>query len=565
MKVVIVGGVAGGATAAARIRRLDEQAQIVVFERSGYVSYANCGLPYYIGDVITEAGELTLQTPESFYTRFRVDMRVRHEVIGIHPEKKTVSVRNLETGEVFEEGYDKLLLSPGAKPIRPRMPGIDKEKIFTLRTVEDTMKIKEFVRENRPRSAVLVGGGFIGLELAENLHALGLEVTVVQQLRQLMPVFDADMAAFLHAELRKQGVKLALGQTVTGFEERDGGLEVLLQDAPPLQADMVVMAIGVSPESALAKEAGLKLGLRGSIVVNDRMETSIPDIYAVGDAVQVRHLVTDQDALISLAGPANKQGRIAADNICGGDSRYRGSQGSSVIKVFDLTAAVTGLSEAAAISAGLQADKVILSPMSHAGYYPGGSVMTMKVVFEKETYRILGAQIIGYEGVDKRIDVLATAIRAGMKATQLQELELAYAPPYSSAKDPVNMAGFLIDNIAKGVVRQWHLEDEETLPRDGSVTLLDTRTVWEYSRGHIDGFQNIPVDELRQRLSELDPAKPVYVICQSGLRSYIATRILEGSGFTAYNFSGGFRFYDTVKNDRALIASATPCGMDRAT
>ena len=563
MKVVIVGGVAGGATAAARIRRLDEQAEIVVFERSGYISYANCGLPYYIGDVITDKAALTLQTPESFDARFRVDMRVRHEVTAIHPLRKTVSVTNLATGEQFEEPYDKLILSPGAKPTQPRLPGVGLKRLFTLRTVEDTFRIKDYINMNHPRSAVLAGGGFIGLELAENLRELGLDVTIVQRPKQLMNPFDADMAAFIHAEMRRGGVKLALGYTVEGFAERDGGVDVLLKDAEPLHADMVVLAIGVTPDTDLAKAAGLELGIKGSIVVNDRMETSVPDIYAVGDAVQVRHAVTGQDALISLAGPANKQGRIAADNICGGDSRYRGSQGSSVIKVFDMTAAVTGINESNAKKAGLDVDTVILSPMSHAGYYPGGKLMTMKVVFEKGTYRLLGAQIVGYEGVDKRIDVLATAIHAGLRATELKELDLAYAPPYSSAKDPVNMAGFIIENLENGIVKQWHLADEPTLPRDGSVTLLDARTPAEYAAGHIPGFRNIPVDELRQRLDEVERGKPVYVVCQSGLRSYIASRILTGHGYEAYNFAGGFRFYDAVTNDRRLVESATACGMDQ--
>ena len=562
MKVVIVGGVAGGATAAARIRRLDEQAEIVVFERSGYISYANCGLPYYIGDVITDPEELTLQTPESFFSRFRVDMKVRHEVTAIHPERKTVSVKNLETDEVFEESYDKLILSPGAKPTQPRLPGVGIDKLFTLRTVEDTFRIKEYINQNHPKSAVLAGGGFIGLELAENLRELGMDVTIVQRPKQLMNPFDADMASMIHSEMRKHGVKLALGYTVEGFEERNGGVDVLLKDNAPLHADMVVLAIGVTPDTALAREAGLVLGIKGSIVVNDRMETSVPDIYAAGDAVQVKHYVTGEDALISLAGPANKQGRIIADNICGGDSRYLGSQGSSVIKVFDMTAATTGINETNARKAGLDVDTVILSPMSHAGYYPGGKVMTMKVVFEKGTYRLLGAQIVGYDGVDKRIDVLATAIHAGLKATQLKDLDLAYAPPYSSAKDPVNMAGFMIDNISKGL-KQWHLHDADKLPRDGSVILLDTRTAWEYSSGHIEGFVNIPVDELRERLDEIEPGKPVYVICQSGLRSYIATRILEGYGYEAYNFAGGFRFYDAVVNDRALVESSFACGMDK--
>ena len=563
MKVVIIGGVAGGATAAARIRRLDEQAEIIVFERSGYISYANCGLPYFIGDVITDPDDLTLQTPESFWKRFRISMKVHHEVNAIHPERKTVSVHNLKTGEVFQEPYDKLLLSPGAKPTKPKLPGMGIGKLFTLRTVEDTFRIKEYIDKNHPKSVVLAGGGFIGLELAENLRELGMDVTIVQRPKQLMNPFDGDMAAFIHNEVRKAGIHLSLGQTVEGFQERNGGVDVLLRDSAPLHADMVILAIGVTPESKLAKDADLTLGIKGSILVNDRMETSVPDIFAVGDAVQVKHSVTGEDALISLAGPANKQGRIAADNICGGDSRYPGSQGSSIIKVFNLTAAVTGINETNARKAGLDVESVVLSPMSHAGYYPGGKVMTMKVVFEKDTYRLLGAQIVGFDGVDKRIDVLATAIHTGMKATELKELDLAYAPPYSSAKDPVNMAGFMIDNIASGVLKQWHLADLNDLLQKDSVSLLDTRTVGEFSRGHIPGFRNIPVDDLRDRIAELDPEKPVYVICQSGLRSYIACRILAGFGFDAYNFSGGYRFYEAVTHELALIQQALDCGMDK--
>lgn len=562
MKIVIVGGVAGGATAAARLRRLDEQAEIVVFERSGFISYANCGLPYYIGDVITDSDQLTLQTPESFHSRFRVSMKVHHEVTALHPEKHMVSVKNLETGEEFQETYDKLILSPGAKPTQPKLPGTNIDKLFTLRTVEDTLHIKDYIQKNHPKSAILAGGGFIGLELAENLRELGMEVTIVQRPKQLMNPFDSDMAAFIHNEMRKHGVKLALGHTVEGFRETQDGVQVLLKDEAPLQADMVVLAIGVTPDTKLAKEAGLELGIKGSILVNEHMQTSVPDIYAVGDAVQVKHYVTGQAALISLAGPANKQGRIVADHICGKNSSYPGSQGSSVIKVFDMTAAVTGVNETNAKKAGLNVDKVVLSPMSHAGCYPGGKVMTMKVVFEKETYRILGAQIVGYEGVDKRIDVLATAIHADMKAQDLAELDLAYAPPYSSAKDPVNLAGFMIENISDGTLKQFHIEDVKNLPHDGSVTLLDTRTPGEYQRGHVDGFVNIPVDNLRERLEEIPKEKPVYVMCQSGLRSYIATRILEGNGYTSYNFSGGFRFYDAVMNDRCLIETATACGMD---
>lgn len=562
MKVVIIGGVAGGATAAARIRRLDEQAEIVVFERSGFISYANCGLPYYIGGAIEDENDLTLQTPESFWKRFRVRMHVHHEVTGIFPENKTVTVKNLKSGAVFTESYDKLLLSPGAKPVKPGLDGIESDRIFTLRTVEDTLKIKKYVTVCQPGSAVVVGGGFIGIEMAENLRELGMDVTLVEAAEQLMAPFDRDMASFIHAELRKNGINLMLGKTVDGFADTDNGIDVRLKDFGTLHTDMVIMAIGVAPETALARAAGLELGIKDSIVVNDKMETSVPDIYAVGDAVQIKNFVTGTDALISLAGPANKQGRIAADNICGGNSRYTGGQGSSVIKIFDMTAAVTGINEKTARSLGIDADKVILSPMSHAGYYPGGKVMTMKVLFEKESYRILGAQIVGFDGVDKRIDVLATAIRAGMKAYELIDLDLAYAPPYSSAKDPVNMAGYIVENLKNGIVKQWYYEDAETLPHDGSVTLLDTRTPMEYSRGHVEGFINIPVDELRERIGEMDKTKPVYVICQSGLRSYIASRILTGNGFDAYNFAGGFRFYDAVRNDKELNKTSTPCGMD---
>ena len=546
MKVVIVGGVAGGATAAARIRRLDENAEILVFERSGYVSYANCGLPYYIGGVIQDPEELTLQTPESFFARFRVDMRVRHEVTALHPERKTVSVRKLDTGEVFEESYDKLLLSPGARPTQPRLPGVGMDNIFTLRTVEDTFRIHSYIQTARPKSVVLAGGGFIGLELAENLRNLGMEVTIVQRPKQLMNPYDPEMAALIHGEVRRHGVRLALGYTVEGFEEKDGGVDVLRKDAAPLHADMVVLAIGVTPDSHLAQEAGLELGMKGSILVNDRMETSVPDIYAVGDAVQVKHFVSGQDALIALAGPANKQGRIAADNICGISSVYGGSQGSSVIKVFSRTAANTGLNEKTARAASIAYDKVILSPANHATYYPGAELMTIKVLFERGTLRLLGAQIVGGAGVDKRIDVLATAIRAGMRADMLKDLDLAYAPPYSSAKDPVNMAGYMIENIAAGRVKQFFFEDIPALRAAADAVLLDTRTPYEYARGHAEGFVNIPLDALRDRMGELPRGKRVYVMCQSGLRSYLACRILVQNGVDCYNFAGGFRYYAAV-------------------
>ena len=563
MKVIIVGGVAGGASCAARLRRLDEKAEIVVFERSGYISYANCGLPYYIGGAITDPEELTLQTPQSFNARFNVAMKVNHEVTAIDPVKKTVTVKNLLSGEIFEENYDKLVLSPGAKPTRPALSGVELDRVFTLRTVEDTFRIKKFIEEKSPKSAVLAGGGFISLELAENLMELGMDVTIVQRPRQLMNPLDWDMAAFVHAKARKQGMNLKLGYTVEGFEARGDRVDVLIKDNAPLTADMVVLAIGVSPDTRIAADAGIQLGIKGSILVNDRMETSAPDIYAVGDAVQVKNFVSGEPAHIPLAGPANKQGRIAADNIAGGDSRYKGSQGSSVVKLFDMTIASTGLNETNAKKSGIDCDKIVLAPANHAGYYPGGKIMTMKLVYDKNSYKLLGAQIVGHEGVDKRIDVLATAIRAGMTVPELAELELAYAPPYSSAKDPVNLAGFMVENIKNGYMKQFHWHDIDTLPRDGSVTLLDTRTVGEYSRGHIPGFIIIPLHELRNRIGELPEGKPVYINCQSGLRSYVACRMVSQYGFDCYNFSGGYRLYESVALEKCAADEAYPCGIEK--
>jgi CoA-disulfide reductase len=563
MRVIIIGGVAGGATAAARIRRLDEKAEIIIFEKSGYISYANCGLPYYIGGVIEDKEELTLQTPESFWERFNIDVRVQNEALEINPENKTVTVKNIKTGEVYTESYDKLLISTGAKPTRPQMQGIDLDNVFTLRTVEDTYNIKDFVDECKPKSAVVVGGGFIGLEVAENLNEMGVDVTILQRPDHLLNTLDYDMATLVHSRFRKNGVKLKFGVSVQGFEKAERGVDVLIKGEEPINADMVLLAIGVTPDSTLAKNAGLDLGIKDSIVVNDRMETSARNIYAVGDAVQVKHSITGDNAVISLAGPANKQGRIAADNICGGDSRYKGSMGSSVIKIFDMTVASTGLTEKLAKASEIDYDKIVLSPMSHAGYYPGGKVMTMKVVFEKSTQRIIGAQIVGFDGVDKRIDVLATAMNFGATASDLKDLDLAYAPPYSSAKDPVNMAGFVIENIGAGKMKQFHWDDISRLQNVNGITLLDTRTSFEYSRGHIDGFINIPVDELRSRMDEIDKSKPLYVMCQSGLRSYISCRILAQNGFDCYNFSGGYRFYESVIKEKLISEKSYPCGMDK--
>lgn len=562
MKIIIIGGVAGGATAAARIRRLDENAEIIIFERSGYISYANCGLPYYIGGVIEDKEDLTLQTPEGFYRRFRITAKVCHEVTDIDAKIKTVSVTDLKTGARFTESYDKLILSPGAKPLLPDFY-TENERTFTLRTVEDTLKIRAFIERNQPKTAVVIGGGFIGLEMAENLTERGIETTVVQRDSHLLPTVDSDMASFIHASFRSRGVRLLLNSSTE--EMSPTGDEVLLRlaDGRQISADMVLLAVGVAPENTLAKRAGLELGLKGAIKVNGKMETSVPDIYAVGDAVQVKQIVTEQDAVISLAGPANKQGRIAADNICGLDSEYKGSQGSSVIKLFNMTVAATGINERQARAVGYEYEKVILTQNSHAGYYPNATAMTLKLIFEKESLRILGAQIVGYDGVDKRIDVIATAIRAGLGADELKELDLAYAPPYSSAKDPVNMAGFVAENIKNGVVKQFYYEDISALRKREDVILLDTRTPFEYMRGRADGFINIPLDDLRERVDELDRSKKIYVMCQSGLRSYLATRILIQNGFDAYNFAGGYRLYSSIENEKLLSDSCYPCGMDK--
>lgn len=563
MKVIIIGGVAGGASAAARIRRLDETAQIIVLERSNYVSYANCGLPYFIGGVIREQAELTLQTPQSFWERFHIDVRVRNEAVDIDVKSKTVAIRRLDTGEIYHEQYDKLLLSPGAKPVVPHLPGVTSDRIFSLRTVEDTLRIRKFIEEYKPATAVLVGGGFIGLEMAENLTAMGISVTVIQRSNQLFAPMDADMASFIHAQMRSHGVKLELEKTVTGFSSKGGKPVTMIKDSEPISSDMVLLGVGVEPDTVLAEKAGLALGIRGAVAVNEYMETSVPDIYAVGDAVEVSHFVTGKKSLISLAGPANKQGRIAADNICGGNSMFKGTQGSSVIKIFEMTGAVTGINEKTAEAAGIVYDKVVLSPVSHAAYYPGGQTMYMKVLYEKETLRLLGVQIAGYEGVDKRIDVIAAAIRAGMTADKLAELELAYAPPYSSAKDPVNMAGFMIENLETEKVAQFHWNEVEKLKCDGSMTLIDVRTAEEFDSGHIKGFFNIPVDELREHIEEFDIKKPVYVVCQSGLRSYIACCILSQHGFECYNLSGGYGFYSAVMHEKQMAKSAYPCGMEK--
>ena len=541
MKTVIIGGVAGGASAAARLRRLNEHDEIIILERGDFISFANCGLPYYIGGEITDKRMLTLQTPESFRSRFNIDVRIKNEAVKIIPEKHIVQIRRVDSGEVYEEGYDRLILSPGAKPIRPNIKGIDQPHVFTLRNIPDTMKIKSFIENEAPKKAVVVGGGYIGVEMAENLANAGLEVAVVELADHLIAPLDYDMAADVHQYIQSRGIKLYLSNGVTEITNRD----VILQKGN-IAADMVIMSVGVTPETTLAKECGMAVNGRGSIIVNSRMQTSVPDIYAVGDAVEVKDFVTDASAFIPLAGPANKQGRIAADNISGIPSEYSGTQGSSVLKLFDMTIAATGLNEKRAKETGIEYDKSYTYSASHASYYPGAENMSVKVLWDKHTHKLLGAQIVGFDGVDKRMDVLAAAIRFGAKVTELKELELCYAPPFGSAKDPVNMVGYVAENVISGKVKQFFWNDVEALPRDGSVTLLDVRTKSEAARGMIGGFVNIPLDDLRDGLENIPKDKPVYVYCHSGLRSYIACRLLSGYGYDCYNLAGGWRLYESV-------------------
>ena len=552
MKILIIGGVAGGASSAARLRRLDEKAEIVILERGEYVSFANCGLPYYIGGKIIDRSDLTLQTPESFKKRFNIDIRTFSEAIAVAPASKIVTVKNLKTGELYPESYDKLVLSPGAAPIVSRIPGIESEKVFTLRNIPDTLKIKKYIAENNPRSAVIVGGGYIGVEMAENLRKTGLDVTIIQRSNHLIPPLDFDMAADVHKYIRAQGVTLSLKNEVAAIHE--SGNEIILETQKGnIHTDMVILSVGVTPDTAFLQGSGIARNTRGSIEVTAGMETSVPDIYAVGDAVTVNNYITGLPAFIPLAGPANKQGRIAADNICGLKSEYKGTQSSSVLKIFDMTVATTGLNEKTAVSAGIDFDKTYTYSASHASYYPGASMMSVKVLWNKADNKIIGAQIVGFDGVDKRMDVIATAIRFGAKITDLAELELCYAPPFGSAKDPVNMIGFVAENVVTGKIKQFFWHDVKNLPRDGSVTLLDTRTNSEVAKGKIDGFVHIPLDSLRSRINEIPKNKPVYVHCHSGLRSYIACRILAGNGIECYNLAGGWRLYESVINEEKNI------------
>lgn len=550
MKTIIIGGVAGGASAAARLRRLNEQAEILLIERGEYISFANCGLPYYIGGTIQNQKNLTLQTPESFRARFNIDVRTNSEAVALSPADKTVTIRCAD-GRTYTETYDKLILSPGAEPVRPPVEGIDAAGVFTLRNIPDTLRIKQYVTEKQPKTAAVIGGGYIGVEMAENLTEAGLKVHIVELAEHLIAPLDFDMAADVQSYIKSKGVCLHTSNGVAALHETENGLLLQLQKGQ-ITADMVILAVGVRPETALAKSAGLTCNARGSIVVNEQMQTSDPDIYAVGDAAEVTHYLTGSPAFLPLAGPANKQGRIAADNICGLASRYTGTQGSSILKLFDLTIAATGLNEAAAQAAGYDYDKTYTYSGSHAAYYPGAQNMSIKALWDKNTYRLLGAQIVGGSGVDKRIDVLAAAIRFGAKITDLTELELCYAPPYGSAKDPVNMLGYVAENIITGKVKQFFWQEVDTLPRDGSVTLLDVRTDAEVSRGKIDGFQHIPLDSLRQSLDRLPKDKPVYVHCHSGLRSYIACRILTGHGYNCYNLAGGWRLYAAASQEKAV-------------
>lgn len=539
-KVLIIGGVAGGASAAARLRRLDEDAHIVMFERDSYISFANCGLPYYIGDSIKDRSKLLVQTPEAMHRRFNIDVRTGSEVIGIDPSRKTVRVRSKDRGE-YEESYDAMILSPGAKPIRPYLPGIESSRIHTLRNIPDTNRIKRRVADEQAASAIVIGGGFIGVEMAENLKEIGLDVTLIEGGPQILSPFDPEMAGVLAKELEDRGVKLLMSQTVTSFEEMGQQIVVRTSSGLSLAGDIVILAIGVAPDTAFLKESGIELGPRGHIIVNDKLETNLEGVYAVGDAIEISDFVNGSKTAIPLAGPANKQGRIAADNVCGLGTVYKGTQGTSIIKVFGLTGASTGNNEKTLQRLGIPYHVIYVHPNSHASYYPGAAPITMKLLFQADG-TLLGAQAVGYDGVDKRIDDIATVIHFHGTVTDLTELELAYAPPYSSAKDPVNMAGYTAENVLIGRTNVFVPKD--LAARDEQSTLLvDVRSEIEHAGGHIPGSLLIPVDELRDRLGELDPAKEIWVYCQVGLRGYTASRILQQKGYRVRNLTGGYKLY----------------------
>jgi len=535
IKIVIVGGVAGGATAAARVRRLREDAEIVVLERGPYVSFANCGLPYHVGGDIPNREALLLQSPEGLRSRYRLDVRVRHEVLAIDRGRRELVVRDLAAGKDYRENYDKLILSPGAAPLRPPLPGIDHPKIFTLRTVPDIDRIKAAV-DAGAQSAIVVGGGFIGLEMTENLVRRGLNVHLVEMLDQVMPPLDREMAELLHQKLLAEDVDLHLGDAVAAFGERGNRVTARLKSGKELAADLVVLAIGVRPESNLAKNAGLELTERGAIRVNARMQTSDPGIFAVGDVVAVTDWVTRQETVVPLAGPANRQGRIAADNACGRDSKFRGVQGTSVVGLFGLTAGMTGASEKTLKRCGMAYEKIYLHPAQHVGYYPGAVPMTIKLLFSPTDGKVLGSQIVGADGVDKRIDVLATAIQSGMTVYNLEELELAYAPQYGAAKDPLNMAGFIAANVLRGDAAIVHVD---ALTNDDVI--IDVRSPSEFETGGVTGAKNIPLQDLRARHGELPRSHRIVLYCQVGMRSYVAARLLGALGYDARNISGGYR------------------------
>lgn len=554
-KILIVGGVAGGATAAARLRRLDETSQIIMFERGEYISFANCGLPYYIGGVIENREALLVQTVEGMSKRFNLDIRNFSEVVSIDPENKTISVKNLKTNEEYKESYDELILSPGASPTKLAIPGLDKaDNVFTLRNIPDTDRIKAYVDDNRPKEAVVIGGGFIGVEMAENLVERGVKVHLIEMLDQVMAPFDYEMAQILHGHMEDNGVDLILGDGVDSF--KNDGNTIVLKSGKQISTDMTILSIGVRPENKLAKDAGLDLGPRGHILVDENMMTSKDHIYAVGDAIQTKDLIFQEGASIALASPANRQARIVADRINGIDSKYKGVLGTSVAKVFDMTASSTGNNEKKLKQMGIENyETVHLHPLSNAGYYPTANPMDLKLIFEVPSGKVLGAQAIGYTGVEKRIDVIATAIAAGMTVRELQDIELAYAPPFSSAKDPVNMAGYAASNILDGLVKKVDVMEIDQLVEDGEY-LLDIRTGEEYSLGNINGSVNIPLDELRDRMDEIPKDRIIYVNCQVGLRGYLGCRILNQNGFNTYNLDGGYSLYSNYKR---VIKKDTSC------
>ena len=541
-KVLIVGGVAGGASAAARLRRLDEEMEIIIFERGEHISYANCGLPYYVSGVIAERDALLVQTPDGMRKRFKIDVRIHSEVTRVFPAEKVVEVQEAE-GHSYRESYDELILSPGAAPVRPPIPGIEDIDAFVVRNVPDIDQIKEYIDERKPQTAVVVGGGFIGLEMAENLQARGVNTTIIEMSNQVMAPLDYEMAAILHEHIFNKDVNLILEDGVKAFAKKGRDTLITLQSGEEIQADLTILAIGVKPEIKLAKEAGLTIGDLGGIKVNERLQTSDPHIYALGDAIEVKHLITGKAALIPLAGPANKQGRIVADIIAGRDSQYRGTQGTSIAKIFDLVAASTGANEKMLRQLGIPHEVSFTHSASNAMYYPGATRLSMKLIFDRSDGRVLGAQIVGSQGVDKRIDDIAGVIRREGTVYDLQELELAYAPPFSSAKDPANMAGYVAENIINGDVQMVHWYDVQKMdPKE--VCIIDVRTVEERRSKFIRGSLHIPIDDFRNHLSELPQDKDIVIYCEIGLRGYIAYRILTQHGFTRVkNLSGGWVTY----------------------